>query len=170
MERRLKIVRTDRELEMNSVDARLRDLGATLVKLPDGVAESELERELIDADLLLMCYTKVSRAVIEKAQRLKAIIKYGVGIDAIDIVAARERGIPVVNIPYYAEETVAEGAFSLMLGLAGVAVFSQRSRRKDAGPRRCRTNRQQYGSNGKRVSNASAGIRSTFTWISCGKI
>jgi len=118
MERRLKIVRTDRELEMNSVDARLRDLGATLVKLPDGVAESELERELIDADLLLMCYTKVSRTVIEKAQRLKAIIKYGVGIDAIDIVAARERGIPVVNIPYYAEETVAEGAFSLMLGLA----------------------------------------------------
>ena len=114
----LKIVRTDRELEMNSVDARLRDLGATLVKLPDGVAESELERELIDADLLLMCYTKVSRTVIEKAQRLKAIIKYGVGIDAIDIVAARERGIPVVNIPYYAEETVAEGAFALMLGLA----------------------------------------------------
>ena len=50
----LKIVRTDRELEMNSVDARLRDLGATLVKLPDGVAESELERELIEADLLLM--------------------------------------------------------------------------------------------------------------------
>lgn len=117
-ENRLKIVRTDRELEMNSVDARLRDLGATLVKLPDGVSESELERELIDADLLLMCYTKVSRVVIEKAQRLKAIIKYGVGIDAIDIVAARVRGIPVVNIPYYAEETVAEGAFALMLGLA----------------------------------------------------
>ena len=114
----LKIVRTDRELEMAHVDARLRELGATLVTLPDGVSEPELLREMVDADLLLMCYTKISRAVIENAPRLKAIIKYGVGIDAIDIVAARERGIPVVNIPDYAEETVAEGAFALMMGLA----------------------------------------------------
>jgi len=34
--------------------------------------------------------------VIENAPRLKGIVKYGVGIDAIDIVAARRRGIPVV--------------------------------------------------------------------------
>lgn len=103
---------------MTQVDSRLRELGARLVTLPDGISEPELMRELVDADLLLMCYTKISRAVIENAPRLKAIIKYGVGIDAIDIVAARERGIPVVNIPDYAEETVAEGAFALMIALA----------------------------------------------------
>ena len=118
VERKLKIVRTDRELEMTLVDARLRELGATLVTLPDGVAEAELLRELADADLLLMCYTKITRTMIENAPRLRAIIKYGVGIDAIDIAAARERGVPVVNIPDYAEETVAEGAFALMMGLA----------------------------------------------------
>jgi D-3-phosphoglycerate dehydrogenase len=50
--------------------------------------------------------------------KLKAIVKYGVGIDAIDIEAAKRRKIPVVNIPEYAEETVAEGAFSLMIALA----------------------------------------------------
>lgn len=114
----MKVVRTDRELEMPLVDARLRDTGATLTTLPDGVSEQVLSQEVADADLLLMCYTKITRTVIEKALRLKAIIKYGVGIDAIDIVAARERGIPVVNIPDYAEETVAEGAFALMMGLA----------------------------------------------------
>ncbi len=114
----MKVVRTDRELEMPLVDARLRDTGATLITLPDGVSEQVLSQEVADADLLLMCYTKITRTVIEKALRLKAIIKYGVGIDAIDIVAARERGIPVVNIPDYAEETVAEGAFALMMGLA----------------------------------------------------
>ena len=114
----LKVVRTDRELEMPIVDTRFREMGATLVTLPDGIGEQELLREVADADLLLMCYTKITRAVIENAPTLKAIIKYGVGIDAIDIVAARERGIPVVNIPDYAEETVAEGAFALMMGLA----------------------------------------------------
>jgi len=50
--------------------------------------------------------------------RLKGIVKYGVGIDAIDIAAAMARGIPVVNVPEYAEETVAEGAFALMIALA----------------------------------------------------
>jgi D-3-phosphoglycerate dehydrogenase len=113
-----KIVRTDRELEMTLVDARLRDMGAELVVLPDGVSEATLAHEVADADLLLMCYAGISRAVIERATRLRAIVKYGVGIDAIDIDAARERGIPVVNVPDYAEETVAEGAFALMMALA----------------------------------------------------
>jgi D-3-phosphoglycerate dehydrogenase / 2-oxoglutarate reductase len=45
-------------------------------------------------------------------------VKYGVGIDAIDIDAAVTRGIPVVNVPEYAEETVAEGAFAVLIALA----------------------------------------------------
>jgi D-3-phosphoglycerate dehydrogenase len=49
---------------------------------------------------------------------LKGIVKYGVGIDAIDIEAAKARDIPVVNVPEYAEATVAEGAVTLMLALA----------------------------------------------------
>ena len=115
--RSFKVVRTDRELEMPLADARLREAGAQLVLLPDGTPEAVLAREVADADLLLMCYTPVTEAVIAGATRLKAIVKYGVGIDAIDIVAARARGIPVVNVPTYAEETVAEGAFALLMAL-----------------------------------------------------
>src|SRR5262245_12134683 len=65
-----------------------------------------------------MCYSPVTAGVLDQAARLKGIVKYGVGIDAIDIEAAGERGIPVVNVPEYAEETVAEGAFALILALA----------------------------------------------------
>ena len=113
-----KIVRTDAELCLPRVDAELRAAGAKLTQLPDGVAEEVLANEVADADLLLMCYSRITAKVIGRATRLMAIIKYGVGIDAIDIVAAGERGIPVVNVPRYAEETVAEGAFFLMMSLA----------------------------------------------------
>ncbi len=113
-----RIVRTDCELEVPHVDAALRAAGHELVLLPDGVSEEALASALHDAELLLMCYTPVTARVIESAPRLKGIVKYGVGIDAIDIEAAKARGIPVVNVPEYAEETVAEGAMTLMLALA----------------------------------------------------
>ena len=57
-------MRTDRELEMQRVDAPLREAGGRLVVLPDGAPEDELAREVADADLLLMCYARVSRRVI----------------------------------------------------------------------------------------------------------
>jgi len=113
-----KIVRVDRELECSRIDDTLRQTGAELVLLPDGIGEDRLAEELSDADLLLMCYTPITARVIEGAKKLKGIVKYGVGIDAIDIEAAKARGIPVVNVPEYAEETVAECAFALMLALA----------------------------------------------------
>lgn len=114
----MKAVRTDRELECPGIDAGLRASGVELVTLPDGIAQADLIHAVADADLLLMCYTPITAPVIDAAPKLKGIVKYGVGIDAIDIPAAMRRGIPVVNVPEYAEETVAEGAFALMIALA----------------------------------------------------
>jgi D-3-phosphoglycerate dehydrogenase len=114
----MKAVRTDRELECPRVDAGLRDRGVELVTLPEGVTEEILAAEVAGADLLLMCYTPITAGVLRGARRLRGIVKYGVGIDAIDIEAAMAARIPVVNIPEYAEQTVAEGAFALMISLA----------------------------------------------------
>ena len=113
----MKAVRTDKELECPRLDAALREAGVTLVTLADGIGEDALIEAVRDADLILMCYTPITAKVIAGASKLKGIVKYGVGIDAIDIDAARARGVPVVNVPEYAEETVAEGAFALMIAL-----------------------------------------------------
>jgi D-3-phosphoglycerate dehydrogenase len=113
-----KAVRTDSELECPDIDAGLRALGCEVILLPDGVGENELIAATREADLLLMCYTPISARLIAAASRLKGIVKYGVGVDAIDIPAASARRIPVVNVPEYAEDTVAEGAFALMIALA----------------------------------------------------
>ena len=118
MNDRIKIVRTDQELECPHVDQVLREKGINLVLLPDNVDADRLLRETQDADLILMCYTPITARIIKNARKLKGIVKYGVGIDAIDTDAAKAREIPVVNIPEYAEETVAEGAFTLMIALA----------------------------------------------------
>src|SRR3954467_15306472 len=113
-----KAIRTDRELECPDIDAGLRARGVELVTLPEDIGEDALIEAVREADLLLMCYTPVTARVIAGAARLKGIVKYGVGIDAIDIPAAMARAIPVVNVPEYAEETAAEGVFALMIALA----------------------------------------------------
>lgn len=113
-----KVVRTDCELECPRLDAALCARGADLVLLPDGVDPARLTNEIRDADLLLMCYTPITAQAICAARKLKGIVKYGVGIDAIDMEAARAWRVPVVNIPEYAEQTVAEGAFAILLALA----------------------------------------------------
>lgn len=105
------------ELETPLIDNSLREAGHSLVLFPDGISEEKLAKEIGDCDILLMCYTPITRKIIGSAKKLRAIIKYGVGIDAIDIPAANEKGIIVVNIPEYAEETVAEGAFALLIAL-----------------------------------------------------
>ncbi|MFQ5622129.1 MAG: C-terminal binding protein [Paracoccaceae bacterium] len=113
-----KVVRTDGEMECPGVDAALTARGVNLVLMPGGSTEDEVLHECRDADLVLMCYTPITARIIDAAERLKGIVKYGVGIDAIDIGAASSRGIPVVNVPDYAEETVAEGALALLIALA----------------------------------------------------
>lgn len=66
---------------------------------------------------LLTAFEKVPRAVIEAAPRLRALSKYGVGIETIDLEAATERGIPVVNTPGANSLGVAEHTVALMLSL-----------------------------------------------------
>ena len=60
----------------------------------------------------------VDRAVIEAADRLKVIARYGVGVDNVDLKAARERGILVTNTPGANSASVAELTIGLILSLA----------------------------------------------------
>lgn len=127
----MKIVRTDAEIATPLIDDTLRNLGHDLVLLGEGTSQEVLTDALCDADLVLTCYAKLTGEVLDTARRLKGIVKYGVGIDAIDIPAANARGIRVVNIPEYAEDTVAEGAFALMIALAKKIVPLDRAMKQE---------------------------------------
>ena len=114
----VRVLRTDGDIDCAAIDAALTGAGAELSLRPPGVTAEHLARRIADVDLLLTCYAPITARVIDAAPRLRGIVKYGVGIDAIDIEAAMRRGVPVVNVPAYAERTVAEGAFALLLALS----------------------------------------------------
>ncbi|CAD5245101.1 Phosphoglycerate dehydrogenase [Thermococcus camini] len=73
---------------------------------------------------------KVTRKVIEAAPKLKVIGRAGVGLDNIDLEAAKERGIKVVNSPGASSRSVAELAVALMFSVARKIAFADRKMRE----------------------------------------
>ena len=68
--------------------------------------------------LLVRSETKVTKAVLGVADNLKVVGRAGVGVDNIDVAAAKERGVAVVNAPLAATNAVAELTLAHMLSMA----------------------------------------------------
>lgn len=82
------------------------------------LTEEEMADRVADVDGLLVGVDPVTRRVLSAAGRLRAVAKYGVGVDNIDQDALRERGIPLQTTPGANNVSVAELALGLMLALA----------------------------------------------------
>ncbi|OIQ11084.1 phosphoglycerate dehydrogenase [Neomoorella thermoacetica] len=110
----------------------LREKGYEVVLNLQGrpLKQEELLELAANADGLLVGIDEVSRQVIEGSPGLKAISKYGVGVDNIDLQAARERGIIVTNTPGVNTEAVADLAVALMLCTARQVAAADYSIRK----------------------------------------
>ena len=84
-----------------------------------GRPPSELAADLKDADALVVrSATKVTRQIIEAANKLRVIARAGTGVDNVDVAAATARGIVVMNAPGANSLSVAELAMGLILSLA----------------------------------------------------
>ena len=68
--------------------------------------------------LIVRSATKVTRELIERAERLKVIGRAGVGVDNVDLDAATERGIIVANAPQSTVISAAEHTIGLLLALS----------------------------------------------------
>lgn len=83
------------------------------------VSAEDLLKIIPDYDgLIVRGQTRVTSAVLESASRLKVIGRAGVGVDNIDLDAAKKHNIAVVNAPTSTTVAVAELTFGLLLALA----------------------------------------------------
>ncbi|HET7839920.1 MAG TPA: hydroxyacid dehydrogenase [Rectinemataceae bacterium] len=96
-------------------DAFASDLPGRLA--PFGEVTSDLGK-LGEAEVIIVrSKTKVDKAMIDKAPKLKYVIRGGVGVDTIDVEYAKQKGIAVDNTPEASSLAVAELAFALMIAL-----------------------------------------------------
>ncbi len=85
----------------------------------NGISADELLEIIGEYDAVIVrSRTKITAKVLEAAKNLKVIGRAGVGVDNIDLEAARARGVTVVNAPQAATQAVAELVIGMMFALA----------------------------------------------------
>jgi D-3-phosphoglycerate dehydrogenase len=80
-------------------------------------SEAELKAAVTDADAVITQFARLSAPVVAAMTRARAIVRYGIGVDNVDLDAARQHGIPVANIPDYCIDEVADHTLSFILAM-----------------------------------------------------
>lgn len=99
----------------------LKENDCEIVRLPEDGEENMrtlLEREITSADGVIAGLEEYDRDLINSAEKLKVISRYGVGYDKVDVDAAKDKGITVTITPGANGDSVADLAVALMLDVA----------------------------------------------------
>ena len=87
------------------------------VRLAECKTASDVVEQAREADALINQYAPIDATVLVALERCRVVVRYGVGVDNVDVAAATRRGVWVVNVPDYGTEEVSDHAFALLLNL-----------------------------------------------------
>ena len=132
----MKILVTPRSFGKNNPELfdRLRDAGLEVVRNDTGgiLSEAAMKEKVAECEGVILGVDPMNADVLACAPRLKAIAKYGVGTDNIDLEACKARGIRVSRTVGANSNAVADDAFALMLAVARkIAFIDRRCRQRD---------------------------------------
>jgi D-3-phosphoglycerate dehydrogenase len=112
-----KVLVTDHTFDPLDIEQRiLEPVGAVLDARQCKSAEQLLPL-VADADAVLTQFSPVNAEVIAAMRNVRVIVRYGIGVDNVDLEAAKERSIPVCNVPDYCIDEVADHTLAFILGV-----------------------------------------------------
>lgn len=123
-----KVLVTDYEYEtLEPEEEVLSDIGAKLLKAQCETEDEIIEKAPEDVRGLISQYAPVGEKVFERLQDLQVVARYGIGVDTIDVKAATDHGVYVVNVAQYCQNEVADHVLALLLALARKIVLLNKS-------------------------------------------
>src|SRR5512138_2525315 len=108
----------DEILAMIGADAEIQVWPADAAALEEALGQA--------AGLFTYGHPRTDGALMDRMPRLKVISNFGVGVDHIDLAAARQRSIPVGNTPHVLDGATADMTFALLLAAARNLVIGDR--------------------------------------------
>ena len=91
--------------------------GLEVVSSREKPSSTELKTLVADVDAVITQFASINQEVIAAMTKAKAIVRYGIGVDNVDLESARAKGIPVCNVPDYCIDEVADQTLAFILGL-----------------------------------------------------
>ena len=78
-------------------------------------SEAELVELCTETDAVITQFARLNTNVVSAMRQARAIVRYGIGVDNVDVDTARARGIPVCNVPDYCIDEVADQTLAFLL-------------------------------------------------------
>jgi D-3-phosphoglycerate dehydrogenase len=80
-------------------------------------SEDDVIQHTADADYVITQFAPVTGRAIQAMRKARIIVRYGIGVDNVDLAVAKEHGIPVCNVPDYCIDEVADHTLALLLAV-----------------------------------------------------
>ena len=112
-----KVVITDYSFPSIDIERRLLEPMGAIVEGRQCKTEEDVEKAVAGADVVMTQFAKVGASAIRAMHPRATIVRYGVGVDNVDVQAAADAGVSVANVPDYCIDEVADHTVALLLGL-----------------------------------------------------
>jgi D-3-phosphoglycerate dehydrogenase len=130
---RKRVVVVDGGYESYDVEQRiLARLDADVIVDPCHGDPARIKIATAEADAVLVRQSPIDREAIASMRHCRIIVRYGIGVDNVNLAAARERGIYVANVPDYGAEEVSDHALALLMSVARRTVTRDAAVRRGA--------------------------------------
>ena len=113
----MRVIITDCDHDNIDIEKKVFADAGMSVELRQAVTEDEVIAQCQDAEIFIVQYAKITEKVMDNCPCLKYVVRYGVGVDTIDIPAATRHGIQVGNVPDYGMNEVADHAIALAMSM-----------------------------------------------------
>ena len=105
------------KVAVKAIETVIKDAGYECVLLEKYTSKTELHNAAADVDAIIIRSDIIDREVIQAAKNLKIVVRAGAGYDNVDLAAATEKGIVVMNTPGQNSNAVAELVFGMLVYL-----------------------------------------------------
>ncbi len=124
----MKVAVTDYSfLDLSVEESILQASGHFISAWKERKSAAELPALVTDADAVITQFAPVNADVIASMQQTRVIVRYGIGVDNVDLAAARAKGIPVCNVPDYCIDEVADHTLAFILATTRQVVSNSNS-------------------------------------------
>ncbi|HLS15087.1 MAG TPA: C-terminal binding protein [Beutenbergiaceae bacterium] len=126
----MKLVITDCDHPSLEVEKATAEAGGVELVISQATEPADVIEAAQGADGLVVQYAQISAEVLDHLPGVRAIGRYGVGVDTVDVAAATQRGVAVCNVPDYGTEAVSDHAIALALTVnRGIGILDRNLRR-----------------------------------------